>query len=137
LADIWSKEKRSAVMANIRGKNTKPEITLRSYLFRAGFRFRLHDKNLPGKPDIILTKYKTVIFVHGCFWHYHKECREGRIPNTNSKFWSEKLSKNIERDTKNENLLQELGWKVFVVWECDIEKRIEDTVNILTKKMKF
>ncbi|HEY9002036.1 MAG TPA: DNA mismatch endonuclease Vsr [Mucilaginibacter sp.] len=135
MADIWSKEKRSYVMSRIRGKNTKPEILLRSFLFNSGFRFRLHSKHLPGKPDIILAKYKTVIFVHGCFWHYHKKCPEGRIPNTNSKFWSEKLSKNIERDIKNQTLLKALGWNVIVVWECDIEKRIEEIGNELIKNI--
>lgn len=89
--DIWSKQKRSEVMSNIRSKNTKPEIILRSKLFREGFRFRIHQKNLPGKPDIVLSKYRTVIFVHGCFWHYHRKCKEGRIPLTNSNFWKEKL----------------------------------------------
>lgn len=123
------------VMASIRGKNTKPEMKLRSYLFCAGFRFRIHQKNLPGKPDIVLAKYKTVILVHGCFWHYHKDCREGRIPSTNSKFWSEKLSKNVERDAKNQGLLKELGWNIIVVWECDIERRIEETGAELIKNI--
>lgn len=135
MADIWSKEKRSAVMAKIRGKNTKPEIILRSYLFKAGFRFRIHQKNLPGKPDIVLAKYKTAIFVHGCFWHYHESCKEGRIPNTNSQFWINKLSKNVERDFKNENELRQLGWNVIVVWECDIEKHIEETGAKLIKNI--
>jgi len=135
LADIWSKEKRSAVMANIRGKNTKPEILLRSYLFKSGFRFRIHPKELPGKPDIVLPKYKTAIFVHGCFWHYHQGCREGRVPNTNSKFWLDKLSKNVERDAKSEKLLKSLGWKVIIIWECDIEKRIEETGSLLIKNI--
>ena len=135
MADIWSKEKRSAVMANIRGKNTKPEILLRSYLFKSGFRFRIHPKELPGKPDIVLPKYKTAIFVHGCFWHYHQGCREGRVPNTNSKFWLDKLSKNVERDAKSEKLLKSLGWKVIIIWECDIEKRIEETGSLLIKNI--
>jgi len=122
-------------MANIRGKNTKPEILLRSYLFKSGFRFRIHPKELPGKPDIVLPKYKTAIFVHGCFWHYHQGCREGRVPNTNSKFWLDKLSKNVERDAKSEKLLKSLGWKVIIIWECDIEKRIEETGSLLIKNI--
>src|ERR1700744_2956523 len=120
--DIWSKEKRSAVMSKIRSQNTKPEKTLRSWFYANGLRFRIHRKDLPGKPDIVIAKYKTVIFVHGCFWHYHKDCREGRIPSTNSKFWEEKLLKNIQRDEKHQLKLKELGWKVIVVWECEINK---------------
>ncbi|MGG1921715.1 DNA mismatch endonuclease Vsr [Chryseobacterium sp. NRRL B-14798] len=134
--DIWSKEKRSEVMSKIRGKNTKPEMILRSQLFMKGFRFRIHKKDLPGKPDIVLPKYKTVIFVHGCFWHYHKDCREGRIPATNSKFWEEKLSKNIDRDEKYIKELQQLGWKVIVIWECEIEKNIKDTLEKLIVNIK-
>jgi len=134
--DIWSKQKRSEVMSKISGKNTKPEMILRSELFRKGFRFRVHQKNLPGKPDIVLPKYKTVIFVHGCFWHYHKGCREGRIPSTNSKFWKDKLQRNISKDEENINALRKDKWKVFVVWECEIEKHLERTVKKLTTKIK-
>lgn len=129
--DIWSKQKRSEVMSKIRGKNTKPELILRSQLFRHGFRFRIHQKNLPGKPDIVLAKYKTAIFVHGCFWHYHKDCKEGRIPSTNSKFWQEKLLKNIEKDEKHIAELKEMEWKVIVVWECEIEKNLVHTLEKL------
>lgn len=123
--DIWSQHKRSEVMSKIKGKNTKPEMILRSLLFKEGFRFRIHKKNLPGKPDIVLPKYRTAIFVHGCFWHYHKDCREGRIPSTNSKFWKEKLLKNVEKDERYIELLKENGWNVIVVWECEIEKLAE------------
>lgn len=133
--DIWSKQKRSEVMSKIRGKNTKPEMILRSQLFKHGFRFRVHKKDLPGKPDIVLPKYKTVIFINGCFWHYHKDCREGRIPATNSKFWREKLQKNIAKDEKYEQLLTALGWKVLVVWECEIEKHLEKIINNLIGKI--
>jgi DNA mismatch endonuclease (patch repair protein) len=119
-------------MSKIRGKNTKPEMILRSQLFRKGFRFRIHQKGLPGKPDIVLPKYKTVIFVHGCFWHYHKDCREGRIPTTNSTFWRQKLSKNVEKDEKHTETLKGIGWKVIVVWECEIENQLE----IVTQKIE-
>lgn len=129
--DIWSKEKRSEVMSRIRGKNTNPEMILRSYLFKQGFRFRVHRKDLPGKPDIVLSKYNTIIFVHGCFWHYHKDCREGRIPSSNSKFWKEKLEKNIEKDKKHITALKLAGWKVVVIWECELEKSLEQTLNNL------
>ena len=129
--DIWSKEKRSEVMSKIKGKNTKPEMILRSELFKLGFRYRIHKKDMPGKPDIVLCKYKTVIFVHGCFWHYHEGCREARIPSTNSKFWKEKLEKNVIRDQNHINSLESHGWQVIVVWECDIEKhkgKLLDTI---------
>lgn len=132
--DIWSKEKRSQVMSRIRAKNTKPELVLRSTLHQLGYRFRIHKKDLPGKPDIVLPKYNTVIFVHGCFWHYHAGCREGRIPDTNTKFWREKLFKNVEKDKKHQEDCRALGWKVLVVWECEIEKNLKLTVtNLLIK----
>lgn len=133
--DIWSKEKRSQVMAKIRSENTKPERILRSTLHRQGYRFRIHKKDLPGKPDIALPKHRTLIFVHGCFWHYHEHCREGRIPSTNSKFWQEKLCKNVEKDKRNVKACEELGWKVLVVWECEVEKKLEDTIRKVKEKL--
>ncbi len=133
--DIWSKEKRSEVMSKIRGKNTKPEILLRSALFKLGLRFRIHKKELPGKPDIVLPKYKTAIFVHGCFWHYHKDCREGRIPNTNSKFWKEKLEMNIKKDEDNVLKLKTIGWKVLIIWECEIEKDIQSILDGIVRQL--
>ncbi|WP_114793120.1 DNA mismatch endonuclease Vsr [Niabella yanshanensis] len=137
MADIWSKEKRSEVMSKIRSKDTKPEIMLRKALFALGYRYRIHNKKLPGKPDIVLPKYKTAIFVHGCFWHYHADCREGRIPNTNSTFWKEKLLKNISRDQKHQEALQQLGWKVLVCWECDIEKNIEMVLKTIIAHLDY
>jgi len=135
--DIWSKEKRSAVMSKIRSKNTKPEILLRKALFSKGIRYRIHSKELPGNPDLVFKKYKTAIFVHGCFWHYHKDCREGRIPSSNSKFWEEKLLKNINRDELRQSELRELGWKVIVVWECEIEKKLtSETLENLIRLIK-
>ena len=134
--DIWSKRKRSEVMGRIKGKNTKPEMILRSQLFKRGFRFRVNKKDLPGKPDIVLPKYRTAIFVHGCFWHYHKDCREGRIPSSNTKFWKEKLERNIAKDEKNVEALKIKGWNVVVVWECEIENRLEKTLKYLIKKIE-
>src|ERR1043165_660943 len=131
--DIWTREKRSEVMSKIRGTNTKPELLLRSELFREGFRFRIHQKNLPGKPDIVLAKYKTAIFVHGCFWHFHKDCRDGRIPSSNSKFWKEKLHRNITRDAKNVKELEDLGWTVLVIWECQLYSNLKSVVKRLKK----
>jgi len=120
--DIWSKEKRSDVMSKIRSKNTKPEKLLRSLLHKKGLRFRIHRKDLPGKPDIVFPKPRVAIFVHGCFWHFHKDCNEGRIPSTNSKFWKNKLEKNIAKDKKVIKELILMGWNVIIVWECEIEK---------------
>ena len=107
-------------MSRIRSKDTKPEELVRNYLFLQGFRYRKNDKHLPGKPDIVLPKYKAVVFVNGCFWHGHTNCIEYRLPKTNTEFWAEKTNNNILRDQENYKKLQELGWKVIVVWECEI-----------------
>jgi len=123
-------------MSKIRSKNTKPEIILRSALHQLGYRFRVHKKDLPGKPDIVLPKYNTIIFVHGCFWHYHKDCREGRIPNTNSKFWKEKLSKTIERDKTHQKDLREMGWNVLIFWECEVEKKLDEVLKKIKAELK-
>jgi DNA mismatch endonuclease (patch repair protein) len=122
--DIWTIEKRSEVMSRIRSKNTKPEMALRSMLHKMGYRFRLHRKNLPGCPDIVLPKYNTVIFVHGCFWHLHENCRDGTIPKTQSEKWKAKLLRNVDRDNKHKLELEELGWRVLIIWECEIEKQL-------------
>lgn len=123
-------------MAKIRSKNTKPEVILRKYLHQHGHRFRIHKKDLPGKPDIVLSKYKAAVFVHGCFWHYHTDCREGRIPNTNSKFWQDKLSKNVSRDLSHQQKLAEAGWRVIVIWECDLEAALKNNeMDILMRKI--
>ena len=136
--DIWTKKKRSEVMSNIRSKNTKPEIKLRKALFAEGYRYLLHDKKLPGKPDIVLTKYKTAIFVHGCFWHYHKNCPEGRIPKSNIVFWKNKLLNNVKRDLKHQRELKRSGWNVIVIWECELEdkKTIKNKVLQLKSILK-
>lgn len=137
MADVHSAEIRSYNMSHIRGKNTKPEELVRKYLFAQGFRYRKNDTRLPGKPDIVLPKYKTVIFVNGCFWHGHKGCRYFVWPKSNSEFWQKKISGNIERDTKNCRLLAELGWKVIVVWECELRhSTAENTLNALVRNIK-
>lgn len=123
--DIWSKEKRSQVMSHINSKNTKPEKAVRSLLHRMGYRFRLHKRELPGCPDIVLPKYNSVIFVHGCFWHLHEGCRDGTIPKTQHEKWKLKLERNVERDKLHYQKLQEKGWKVLVIWECEVEKQLE------------
>ena len=123
-------------MSKIRSKDTKPEKTLRSALHKLGYRFRVHKKDLPGKPDIVLSKYHTVIFVHGCFWHYHSDCREGRIPTTNSAFWTEKISKNVARDLKNQNQLKRDGWHVMTIWECEVEKKLPAILKQIEKALQ-
>ncbi|MGA3262412.1 MAG: DNA mismatch endonuclease Vsr [Terracidiphilus sp.] len=121
MVDVHTPEQRSRNMAAIRGKDTKPEIFVRTLLHSLGYRFRLHRKNLPGKPDIVLPKHKAVIFAHGCFWHCHN-CRFGRVqPATRSEFWTAKRLSNVERDRRNKAALKTLGWRVMVVWECEVK----------------
>ena len=133
--DIWTKEKRSEVMSKIKSKDTKPEKLLRSALHKEGYRFRIHKKGLSGNPDIVLPKYKTVIYVNGCFWHLHKDCRDGHIPKTNKKYWKEKLLKNVERDKLNQKACEKLGWNVIVVWECEIKKDLSKTIKKIKKHL--
>ncbi len=123
--DIWSKEKRSQVMSHIRSKDTKPEMAVRSLLHRMGYRFRLHKRELPGCPDIVIPKYNSVIFVHGCFWHLHEGCRDGTIPKTQHEKWKLKLERNVERDKLHYEELHKMGWKVLVIWECEVEKQLD------------
>lgn len=122
MADVHTPEQRSYNMSQIRGKNTKPEELVRKYLFSQGFRYRKNDPRLPGKPDIVLPKYKTVIFVNGCFWHGHDGCRYFIWPKNNAEFWKAKISGNIQRDAQCVRLLKEQGWNVIVVWECELKK---------------
>lgn len=130
MVDIISEERRSWNMSRIRSKNTKPEIIVRSMLHRMGLRFRLHDRKLPGTPDIVLPKYRTVIFVHGCFWHRHSGCVYTYTPKSRVEFWEEKFQKNIYNDQENIRTLIESGWQVKVIWECEIK----DT-DMLSKTM--
>lgn len=118
MTDIVDRETRSRMMSSIRGRDTKPEITVRKALFAAGFRFRLQRRDLPGVPDIVLPVRRVAIFVHGCFWHVHQGCRYARMPSTRQDFWREKLGRNTERDRESQRRLLELGWRVLVVWEC-------------------
>jgi DNA mismatch endonuclease (patch repair protein) len=118
--DIYPKQKRSDIMSHISGKETKPEILVRKFLFANGFRFRKNVKDLSGKPDIVLPKYKTVIFIHGCFWHGHT-CKRGALPTTNFEFWKTKIGGNIERDKRDMFELEKQGWHVIVIWQCEIK----------------
>lgn len=132
MADVHSAETRSYNMSRIRSKDTKPEELVRKYLFSKGFRYRKNDVRLPGKPDIVLPKYKVVIFVNGCFWHGHDGCRYFVWPKNNSEFWKKKIVGNMVRDQKNYALLRELGWRVFVVWECELKQSIiKETLDSL------
>jgi DNA mismatch endonuclease vsr len=137
MSDIYSKSKRSSIMSKISGKDTKPEILVRKYLFSKGFRFRKNVKNLPGKPDIVLPKYKAVIFVNGCFWHGHENCKKSTLPATNTEFWREKISGNIIRDKGNIQKLIGMGYKVITVWQCKLTADFcETTLNSLLKKLR-
>ncbi|SCJ11768.1 Very short patch repair protein [uncultured Ruminococcus sp.] len=135
--DVHDKETRSYNMSCIKGKNTRPEEIVRKYLFSQGFKYRKNDKRLPGTPDIVLPKYKTVIFVNGCFWHGHDGCRYFVIPKTNTEFWTKKIETNRNRDIRKINDIQILGWKVIVVWECQLKKEKADiTLNNLKTTIK-
>jgi DNA mismatch endonuclease (patch repair protein) len=122
--DVFTPEKRSEVMSRIRGRDTKPELVLRSMLHRLGYRFTVHgpkNKSLPGKPDLVLPKHRTVIFVHGCFWHGHENCPAFRLPKSRRTFWKNKIEGNRARDLRNENALRALGWHVVTIWECALK----------------
>ncbi len=129
MADVHTPEQRSYNMSQIHGKNTKPEEMVRKYLFSKGMRYRKNDVRLPGKPDIVLPKYKTVIFVNGCFWHKHKGCKYFVWPKNNAEFWKDKLEKNCERDNRNYALLRSAGWHVIVIWDCELKANVR--VNTL------
>lgn len=124
MADVHTPEQRSYNMSRIRNKSTKPEELVRKYLFSKGYRYRKNDSRLPGKPDIVLPKYKTAIFVNGCFWHGHEGCRYFVWPKDNAEFWEAKISGNIERDQRTYTHLKELGWRVVIIWECELKKDI-------------
>ena len=130
MSDVLTQEQRHRNMAAIRSTSTKPELKLRHELWRQGFRYRVNDKRLPGKPDMVLPKYNTVIFIHGCFWHGHKECKNYSIPQTNTLFWKEKITKNQVRDQEVWRLLEARGWSVIIVWECQLKKSVfTETIN--------
>lgn len=134
--DVHSKEVRSYNMSKVKSKNTKPEETVRKFLFSKGFRYRKNVKKLPGTPDIVLPKYKTVIFVNGCFWHVHEGCESFSWPSSNIGFWKEKLTANVERDKRNQELLNEMGWRVLIVWQCELKKKvIEERLNLLVNQI--
>lgn len=139
MADVHDKETRSYNMSRIKGKDTKPELLVRKFLHANGYRYRLHLKDLPGKPDIVLPKYKTVIFVHGCFWHGHEGCKYFTIPKTKSEWWKNKIETNAANDTKAMKALKKDGWKIITIWTCELKpKKVEETlVNLLNKLAKL
>lgn len=137
MPDIITPSQRHYVMSRIHSFSTKPELCLRYALWRMGFRYLVNDKRLPGKPDIVLPKYRTVIFVHGCFWHGHKGCKNYTVPKTNTEFWTAKVSRNQERDQEVWRKLEAKGWNVIIVWECELEKsRLEETVFKVAKEIR-
>lgn len=131
MTDSISAERRSWNMSRIKCKNTQIELAVRKYLFARGYRYRLHVRNLPGKPDIVLKRYNTVIFIHGCFWHRHAGCKDATVPKTRTEFWENKFQANVRNDKNNIELLEQLGWKVIVIWECQIKGRFEETMSEL------
>ena len=131
MVDVFSEQKRSWIMGRVKGRDTKPEMLVRSLLHRMGFRFRLHRKDLPGNPDIVLPRYKKVIFVHGCFWHRHTGCRYATSPKTHTAFWKAKFSSNVSRDRRNRRELKKMGWAVLTVWQCELKnpKKLTERLN--------
>jgi DNA mismatch endonuclease (patch repair protein) len=131
MTDVFIESKRSEVMSRIKGRNTKPELAVRSMLHRNGYRFRLHRVDLPGKPDIVLPRFKTVIFVHGCFWHRHNDCRYAYTPKSRVDFWLKKFDENVCRDGQVRVELENLGWRVVTVWECDLRDQVALAVRLV------
>lgn len=132
MVDIVDTVTRSRMMAGIRGKNTKPEILLRKAMHAKGYRFRLHDRRLPGQPDMILPRYRTAVFIHGCFWHRHKGCRYATSPATRQDFWAAKFEANVARDHAKEKAVLEQGWRIAVVWECALRNSVDEAASRLS-----
>ena len=136
MTDRITPEHRSWNMSRIKGKDTKIEVKVRSWLFSKGFRFRKNDRRYPGTPDIVLPKYKTVIFINGCFWHRHEGCRYATTPKTRTEFWMNKFEKNVDNDRKHKEELETMGWRVITLWECELKKNsFEDTMNRLEQQL--
>jgi len=136
MTDVHDKKTRSFNMSMIKGKDTKPEIIVRKFLFKNGYRYRLNYSKLPGRPDIVLPKYNAAIFVNGCFWHGHKGCKYYVVPKTRTEWWLNKIQKTKERDQNNYKLLSEMNWKVIVIWECELKHKIENKLNMLIREIE-
>ncbi len=135
MADSLSSERRSWNMSRIGGRDTKPETQLRSLLHRAGYRFRLHVRDLPGRPDIVLPRYRAAIFVNGCFWHRHDACKNATTPSTRREFWQAKFDQNVSRDKRNRVALQHAGWNVITVWECELEQYSKAIIDRISRQL--
>ena len=135
MSDKLTPENRSWNMSRIKGKDTKIEVEVRKYLFSKGYRFRKNDKRYPGKPDIVLPKYHVAIFVHGCFWHRHEGCKDATTPKTRTEFWLEKFDKNVKNDQIKQEKLRALGWKVIVIWECELKRSFQETMDKVEKEL--
>ena len=134
--DIYTQKKRSEIMSNVRSRNTKPEMIFRRQLHALGYRYRLNVKDLSGKPDIVLPKYRTVILIHGCFWHQHPGCKKATIPKTRPDFWKQKLLSNIDRDKINVDKLESEGWHVITIWECEIGKDHKRAISQIDDQLR-
>ncbi len=135
MTDKFTKQKRSEIMSKITSKDNKYEQIVRKWLFANGFRFRKNDKRFPGKPDIVLPKYRTVVFIHGCFWHGHEGCKYFSIPKTRTEFWTEKINANIKRDRINIAKLREMGWRIIIVWQCELRKNPQSRLQLLLQEI--
>lgn len=137
MADIWPPKKRSEVMSLIRSENTQPELAVRRIVFGLGYRYRVNSKKIVGRPDISILKHKVAIFIHGCFWHFHGKCRDGKVPGSNRAYWRPKLTGNKKRDIRNRKKLRTAGWKVLTLWECEIKKRPQPTAKKINTFLTF
>ena len=135
MADHLTPEMRSWNMAQIKSKDTSIEVKVRKYLFALGFRYRKNDKRFPGKPDIVLPKYKTVVFIHGCFWHRHQGCKRATTPKSRLDYWTEKFSRNVANDAKNAELLAQMGYRVITLWECQVNSNFSETMDNLVSEI--
>lgn len=136
MSDKLTPEKRSWNMSRIKGKDTKIEVEVRKYLFSKGYRFRKNDKRYPGKPDIVLPKYHVAIFVHGCFWHRHEGCKDATTPKTRTEFWLERFDKNVKNDQIKQEKLKEMGWRVIVIWECELKRDFKGIMDWMEQELK-
>lgn len=136
--DNLTPEKRSWLMSQVKGSNTTPELIVRKFLHSRGYRYGLHNKTLPGKPDIVLRKIKTIVLVHGCFWHGHEGCQKARLPKTRRLWWQQKRSYNLDKDLRDRQALKALGWRVITIWQCDLSsKKVQSTLRRLEKKIEL
>lgn len=136
MADHVSRKRRSEIMSNIKGKHTLPEIVARKSAHKLGLRFRLHRKELPGRPDMVFARWQTALFVNGCFWHHHQHCKKSALPKSNTQFWERKIEQNVKRDLRNYATLKEQGWKVVVLWQCEI-KTVEQASVLLKRHFRM